>query len=456
MRTRLPIVLPAVAALALLTACASLSAAESAPRIAGEAVSKSTVSLAGAPEGAAVQWLVGDQKEGPFTELQGVTGPRCVIPASFAGRWLRARFTPAGAASAETAPVQVADRPGNPNIAFMHKRGWGLSFTFDRQYIQRCAVSDAERIGKTADGKEESWDATLATFDVAAFAKEVEATGADFVLLALGQNSGYYCAPNATMEKFIGCEPNTYCSKRDLPMEIMKALKPKGIAVMLYLPGNPPKNNRFVRDKLKWFGNGDSSPSQETVGMWDAVIEEWAKRYGTDLAGWWMDGMYDHSRYTMDQKHNWHTRAAAMKAGNPSCAITFGGCRPSGSPYEDYYNGETLHWPALPAEGQWKNVNLVTQAVEPVKRGDFPGPWWLERERRMQWLAYMPVGHHDGGWGAWGNKGNGCNPKTLSDWMTKVRAKGGVVMLDGKVSRLGHIDPDQLKLYADTPACRAE
>jgi hypothetical protein len=258
------------------------------------------------------------------------------------------------------------------------------------------------------------------------------------------------------MEKFIGCAPNTYCSKRDLPLEIMKALKPKGICVMLYLPGNPPKNNRFVRDRLKWFGSGDSSPSQETIAMWDAVIEEWAKRYGTDLAGWWMDGMYDHSRYTMNQPHNWHTRAAAMKAGNPACAITFGGCRPSGSHYEDYYNGETLHFGSEPADGQWRNVNTATQAVEPAKKGDFPGPWWIEGERRMQWLAYTPMGHGDGGWGAWGNKGCAVDPKRLDAWMKKSRAKGGVVMLDGKVSRLGHIDPDQLKLYLATPACQGK
>jgi len=29
-------------------------------------------------------------------------------------------------------------------------------------------------------------------------------------------------------------------------------------------------------------------------------------------------------------------------------------------------------------------------------------------------------------------------------------------MLDGKVSRLGRIDPDQLKLYLATPACQGK
>lgn len=441
--------------LPLLALALTATACQASPTIQGLPAGKSVISVEGAPKDGRIQWLLSDQKEGPYAPLEGVRGPRMVVPAVFAGKWAKAQIETADASKTitATAPVQIQDRPGNPNIDFMHKSGWGLSFTFDRQYIQRCAANDAERIGKDAQGKDESWDATLATFDVDAFAKEVESTGASFVLLALGQNSGYYCAPNATMEKAIGCAPHTYCSKRDLPLEIMKALKPKGIAVMLYLPGNPPKNNRFVRDRLKWFGSGDSSPSQETIAIWDAVIEEWATRYGANLAGWWMDGMYDHSRYDMKQEHNWHTRAAAMKAGNPSCAITFGGCKPSGSHYEDYYNGETLHFGSQPADGQWRNEDPATKALSPAKRGDFPGPWWIEGERRMQWLAYSPMGHGDGGWGAWGNKGCSVNPKALNDWIEKERAKGGVVMLDGKVSRLGHIDPDQLKLYLATPAC---
>jgi hypothetical protein len=430
-----------------------LAARAAAPRITGEPSAKSTITVADAPAGARIQWTLADKEAGPYVPLQGVTGGRMVLPAVFTGKWARAQVTGANGKVEETAPVAIRGVVGNPNIAFMHKNGWGLSFTFDREYIQRGAANDAERIGKKPDGSEESWDETLASFDVEAFAKEVESTGADFVLLALGQNSGYYCAPNATMEKLIGCAPNTYCSKRDLPMEIMKALKPRGIAVMLYLPGNPPVHNRTVRDGLKWFGHGNDSPSQETVAHWDAVIEEWAKRYGADLAGWWMDGMYDHKCYAMDQEHNWHTRAAAMKAGNPACAISLGGCRPSGSHYEDYFNGETLGFGAEPADGQWKNVNQATQALEPAKRGDFPGPWWIGGERRMQWLSYTTVGIPLGGYGAWGNKGCSRQPEALDSWMKKVRAKGGVVMLDGKVSRLGHIDPDQLKLYLATPAC---
>jgi hypothetical protein len=423
------------------------------PTIAGVPAVKSTLNVAGVSprnrdESATIQWQVADQKSGPFLPMQGVTGPRCVIPPSLAGKWLKAQLTP----SVSTDAVRIKDRPGNPNVDFMHRTGWGLSFTFDREYIQRVAINDAERIGKDAGGKTESWDATLATFDVAAFAKEVEATGASFILLALEQNSGYCCAPNATMDEYVGVAPGVYCSKRDLPLEIMRALAPKGIRVMLYLPGNPPVHNRAVRDGMSYAGTGNDAPSQTTCMKWDRVIEEFSLRYGPLLAGWWMDGMYDHSHYDMSLAYNWHSRAAAMKGGHSNCAISFGGCRPVGSPYEDYYNGETLGFASLPKDGQWGNEDPVTKKVSPVKKLDYDGAW-LESNYRMQWLSYSPVGQSDGGWGAWGNKGCVRNPQKLDTWLKKVQAEGGVVMLDGKVNRLGHIDPAQLKLYLETPAC---
>ena len=435
--------------------CLAGDSPQVAPRITGLPAVKSTVSVAGVSASAHIQWELAEKQNGPYAPLQGVTGLRMVVPAIFAGKWARAQVIPENGAAVVTAPVQITDRPGNSNVAFMHKTGWGLSFTFDREHIHRSAVNPAERIQKKADGTDESWDETLATFDVEAFAREVESTGAGFVLLALGQNSGYYCAPNATMEKAIGCPPHTYCSQRDLPLEVMQALRPKSIAVMLYLPGSPPKFNRVVREALKWDGKGNAAPLQETIVIWDAVIEEWATRYGENLAGWWMDGIYEHNRYDMALAHNWHSRAVAMKAGNPSCAITFGGLQPSGSPYEDYFNGESLRFGAVPANGQWKNEDPVTKALTPAVRGNFPGPWWIEKARRMQWLSYIPIGLNAKGKAIWdvGSKGCSMRPEVLDAWMRKVRAHGGIVMLDSKVNRFGHIDPDQLKLYRASPAC---
>src|SRR5690349_12055339 len=123
--------------LSCLFALAMASVCAAAPHIAGDPAAKSTISIADAPAGARIQWMLADQEAGPYAALPGVTGERMVVPAAFAGKWARARVTAADGQPVETAPVQIRDVAGNPNVAFMHKRGWGLSFTFDRQYIQR-------------------------------------------------------------------------------------------------------------------------------------------------------------------------------------------------------------------------------------------------------------------------------------------------------------------------------
>lgn len=60
-----------------------------------------------------------------------IIGPRCVIPGDSAGKWLKASIQPASGPATEIAPVQIIDRPGNPNVDFMAKNPLGLTFTFE-------------------------------------------------------------------------------------------------------------------------------------------------------------------------------------------------------------------------------------------------------------------------------------------------------------------------------------
>ena len=57
--------------------------------------------------------------------------------------------------------------------------------------------------------------------------------GAGFVMFTLGQNSGYYCSPNAVFDSIVGTSPGDLCSKRDLPMDLIKSLKKYNIPVIL-------------------------------------------------------------------------------------------------------------------------------------------------------------------------------------------------------------------------------
>ena len=58
----------------------------------------------------------------------------------------------------------------------------------------------------------EMWNAQIDAFDVDGLAEQLVSTGAKYLLFTLGQNSGHYCAPNATYDKLVGISPSK-CSR---------------------------------------------------------------------------------------------------------------------------------------------------------------------------------------------------------------------------------------------------
>src|SRR5690349_17328448 len=68
-----------------------LGACQNAPSLQGPAVGKSVLAVAGAPGHGRIQWLLADQEAGPYAPLEGVRGKRCVLPAVFANRWIKAQ-----------------------------------------------------------------------------------------------------------------------------------------------------------------------------------------------------------------------------------------------------------------------------------------------------------------------------------------------------------------------------
>ncbi len=142
----------------------------------------------------------------------------------------------------------------------------------------------------------------FASFNAQEFADAVNETGAKYAVMTLGQNSGYFCSPNAAYENYIGVPQGTYCATRDIPMEAADALAPYGIKLMLYLPSQGPSaagdsiplalGATERHDETNWYIN------EIYAARWSQVIREWAVRYGEKLAGWWFDGFYEGTGYT--------------------------------------------------------------------------------------------------------------------------------------------------------------
>ncbi|HKE24722.1 MAG TPA: alpha-L-fucosidase [Bryobacteraceae bacterium] len=188
----------------------------------------------------------------------------------------------------------------------------------------------------------EEWNRLVDGFDAEGIARQLEAAGAKYYQISIGQNSGYYLAPNATYDRLIGATTSK-CSRRDLVADLYEALDKRGIRLMVYLPSGAPGQDKAADAALGW-SNGPS-PNKEFQRKWEQVIREWSERWGKKVAGWWFDGCYfPNAMYRSADPPNFASFAAAARAGNRDAIVAF---NPgvvyrmlSVTPYEDFTAGE--------------------------------------------------------------------------------------------------------------------
>jgi len=276
----------------------------------------------------------------------------------------------------------------------------------------------------------EMWNKRLDAFDVGGLTDQLASTGAKYLLLTIGQNSGHYCAPNATYDKIVGITPSK-CSRRDLVADLAKALKGKDVRLMVYLPSGAPAADVVARKKLAWrWGRpgGWQLPGEPVGGRlvefqrnWEAVIREWSLRWGKDVAGWWIDGCYFADKmYRFEDEPNFASLSAALRAGNPDAIVAFNpGVRAAvvaHTKHEDYAAGEV-------------NLNQLPKAV-----ASCPGRW-LEREgTKVQFHILTFLGK------TWcrGERPQWPDEKII-DCTRQIVEKGGVVTYDVPIQTSGLI-----------------
>jgi hypothetical protein len=151
------------------------------------------------------------------------------------------------------------------------------------------------------------------------------------------------------------------------------------------------------------------------------MIREWSLRYGTEVKGWWFDGLYQwnnirDTRMDMSLKHNISTHTLAAKAGNPESIITynsgFGKIR-ANTPYCDFTSGEKRTIDEFPS-GRW-----VADGV--------------------QWFLFTYLGEK------WGGKGQQFETKDLVEKASKIVNNEGVLCLEVVASAKGEILPHHLE-----------
>ena len=268
--------------------------------------------------------------------------------------------------------------PRNPNTDWLQQARYGV--------FMHLLPGDARQLDQVKD------------FDVAALARQLEAVGAKYFVLTLGQNSGYFNSPNATYDRVTGYAAGERCSRRDLPLDLHRALQSRGIRLMLYLPCQVPNQDARAQ---KAFGLPEGKKDQPLdltfVRKWATVIQEWSDRYGEKVAGWWFDGGYDHIHFNEAIAQIY---AAAVKHGNPNAIVTFnpGVKVVRHTEAEDYTAGE---------------LNEPFRVV--------PASRWLDGS---QWHALTYLGAN------WGQRNTRHPKEKWADWVRAVVANGGVVTFD--------------------------
>lgn len=228
----------------------------------------------------------------------------------------------------------------------------------------------------------DDWNRCVDAFDVEGLALHLRELNAGHVIITLGQNSGYYCAPNATYDAIVNQKPSRL-SDRDIVCELGIALRSAGIRVLVYLPSHAPASNRIAVERLRCTPNWDASLWKLNPGRyfawsstderltdfqrnWQSVIEEWARRWGDLVSGWWFDGCYYHKRmYEHEHEPNFASFATSARAGNPESIVSFNaGVRlplwPI-TPHEDYTAGEVKE--SFPV-----GVRTSDRGIQPLER----------------------------------------------------------------------------------------
>ncbi len=168
-------------------------------------------------------------------------------------------------------------------------------------------------------------------FDLDYYMKQLDETGADWLIFTLAQGTGYLSSRNETIDR----REKGITPERDLIKEIGQQLHQRGKRLIIYLPGPDCASDPTVKRLL---GRGEEGYAERHNGF----IRDYSLRLGRLYDGWWFD--------SCGPKDNavWQQEMDACRAGNPDAVVAFSGaefCASNGQimplcPIEDYHAGE--------------------------------------------------------------------------------------------------------------------
>lgn len=357
-------------------------------------------------------WYAASSPDGEWEILPGIWTNEIVLLTSYVDKYIKCEISyrvenSEKGITASAVTAQAVEFKGNPNTDWFRDAGFGVML----HYLKPAIVPD---------GGTNEWNEAVNNFNVERFASQLKDAGAGFVMFTLGQNSGFYCSPNAAYDKILGTKPGELCSTRDLPMDLITELDKYDIPLILYLPSNPPVRNELVSEKFH-YPLKDTATSQYNQAILESMIREWSLRYGSGVKGWWFDGLYQHNnirgtRMDMSLKHNISTHTLAAKAGNKKSIVTYNygfGDIQVNTPYCDFSSGEK-------------------RTID-----EFPSERWVADG--VQWFLFTYLGEK------WGGKGQHFNTDELVEKAEQIVKNEGVLCLEIVADAHGEILPHHLE-----------
>src|SRR4051794_8493241 len=108
---------------------------------------------------------------------------------------------------------------GAERAQWMREARWGVMTHYLFDWITQAEEGNADEAGRAALSREEGarrreerrrsmtvekWNALVDGFDVEGLANELQSAHVPYYLFTIGQNSGFYVAPNATYDELVG------------------------------------------------------------------------------------------------------------------------------------------------------------------------------------------------------------------------------------------------------------
>jgi hypothetical protein len=283
----------------------------------------------------------------------------------------------------------------------------------------------------------ENWNKAVDAFEVKGLTDQLASTGAGYFVLTLGQNSGFYCSPNATYDRLTGFTPSK-CSRRDLVSDLSDALRARHIRLLVYLPSGAPDRDKAAVQALEWkagqfplwtYKDGKPKGQDDRLASfqrkWESFIAEWSERWGRKVSGWWFDGCYyPDAMYRHPETPNFASFAAAARAGNPDSLVAFnpGVLNPiiTLTPEEDYTAGEINEPDKVVCTGRW-----VGQAQ--FQMLSYLGPSWCQKPPRFKAGQVVSITRSitdKGGVVTWDVPPAGINGHIPEDFLAQLQAVG--------------------------------